>query len=131
MPLKREVGFAAMTSAKDNVSIFEFDSISDYLTSVLETRQARRKSYSLRFWALRLGLKVSDSGNLSRILSGRRAPSHNMALRLKKDLGLSENEGAYFELLALGDSKISRQSLNTIKKSLLRSLEIERQGAGS
>lgn len=102
----------------DQVSIFNFDSVSDYLTCVFRTRKARRRTYSLRLWASKIGLKATDSGNLSRVLSGQRDLSKTMLERIAADLELSAHERAYFELLALGRGKISPQSLAHLKEQL-------------
>lgn len=102
----------------DNISIFDFDSVSDYLTAIFQQRKARRRGFSLRLWASKLGLKATDSGNLSRVLSGQRDLSKTMQEKIARELALDEDEKAYFEVLALGRDKISAASFARIKDCL-------------
>lgn len=108
-----------MRSDQD-VSVFDFDSVSSYLSAVFRSRKIRRRRFSLRGWATRIGLKASDSGNLSRVLSGQRELSRPMVDKLARDLALEPGELAYFEVLAMGRERISPESLARLKEGLHR-----------
>lgn len=106
-------------SAKSpEVVIFDYDSISDYLTAVFRSRKALRSTYSLRNWALKMGMKPTDSGNLSRVTTGQRALSRQLGAKIAQDLQLDGFELAYFELLSIGRSKISAESFERIRSCL-------------
>lgn len=107
-----------MSSRKDDVSIFDFNSLGAYLTSVFQQRKVARRYFSLRSWALKLGQKPSYSGNLSRILSGQRDLPKYMVASFVENLALDSNERAYFELLSIGNQKISVESLAKIRAAL-------------
>lgn len=105
--------------------VFEYESATAFLRAVFLRRKEERRGFSLRLWAAMLGLKPSDSGNLSRILSGQRDLSQQMARKIADELSLGEFERAYFELLSLGQRKISRDSLEKIKGCLESALRDE------
>lgn len=110
-----------MTSTED-VSIFDFDSIDTYLAAIIRARKSQRKTFSLRLWATRMGLKPSESGNLSRIVSGQRDLPRRIAEKIAHELNLKDAELVYFELLSAGREKISSASLSQLKTCLRRDL---------
>lgn len=101
-----------------DIVIFDYDTMSDYITAIFQSRKRQRSTYSLRAWAIRLGLKATDSGNLSRVITGKRSLSTKLGKKIAEDLKLSGYELAYFEILSVGSGKISRESFAYLQKAL-------------
>lgn len=72
-----------------------------YLRELLRTRSAANKSYSLRTFALEIGLSPSY---LSQVLNGKRKLLADTALKISSQLGVGPEEAEYFRLLAHHDA---------------------------
>lgn len=76
--------------------IFEHTHYRPFLRSILTQRQARNSRYSMRAFAAQIGLTQAA---VSQVLSGKRGLSVDTAIRIGKELGLSESENEYFRVL--------------------------------
>lgn len=99
-----------------NFSIFDFDSVDAYLQAMFQSIKEKHPAYSMRQWTKKLG--VSDSGTLSRVLSGERKISTKSRDRIVQALGLDNYQKAYFEILALGRDGASSASREVIRELL-------------
>lgn len=86
-------------SEKEKVSIFSCERPEEFLQKVFEEKRALRPRYSMRQFAIFLGF--SDSGTLSRILSGKRAISLSRVHKLAQILKLNSDEKIYFLQMTL------------------------------
>lgn len=100
------------------VSIFEYDSASEFLKAVFEQKKRERPSFSIRSWSLRLN--AGHVTSLARILNNQRKIPLGMVKVLGDSLDLQPHERTYFEILALGKGKISFESLQIIRNCLSR-----------
>ena len=78
--------------------IYNYNSLDAYLRDEHLWRVSQEPDFSIRKWAKKLDL--ADPGTLGRILSGKRIPTSRLLLQLGIDIGLTSEEGAYFELLS-------------------------------
>jgi len=81
----------------DNINIFEYIDISQYLSDCLKYKKQENTMFSLRAWASRLGMK--SHGPLHAMLTGKRKIPKKYIPLLIKDLKLTKKQSSYFELL--------------------------------
>lgn len=81
------------------ISVFNYNSYTDFLCSLYLERKRESVNYSLRSFAGHLDLSHST---LSKVLHGERAPSKRTILKIAQMLDLNEAETAHF--MALGQS---------------------------
>ncbi|MGE0173274.1 MAG: TIGR02147 family protein [Oligoflexales bacterium] len=84
--------------SQSNSDIFHYNDCSAFLRAKAEWNKSKKeRGLSAKQWADRLGYRSAQS--VSMVLTGERLPSREMTHKLAQDLGLSEKEKRYFELL--------------------------------
>jgi uncharacterized protein (TIGR02147 family) len=96
--------------------IFDHLNYRDYLKEVLAERLRQNRQYSLRGFARNLGIQPSL---LSEVLGGRRKLSSESANLVAQQLGLSDQERDYFELMV----QLERAKNPTLRESTLRKIQ--------
>src|SRR4051812_3874208 len=101
-------------------SLFDFNSVSDFLAHELDSRQQRNSNYSLRAFARDLGVSAS---RLSEILNSTGGLSEKTALAVALKLKLKPSEKKYWLDLVLASSarnpkvkKLARERIDAAKK---------------
>lgn len=92
----KPVGALAL-EAPDAMTVFEFDDFRAYLNYVRSHYPGMRRPITLERWAKKLNYRSPRS--IAMVLKGQRLPSEDLVLAFSNDLGHSENERRYFELL--------------------------------
>ncbi len=114
-----------------NVNVFEFSKPTEYLSSLLETKQKINPRFSLRAWARQMGF--ASPAVLSMILNQKRKLHPKQAIRIKNTLGFSEEESRYFDFLilyanapSLGEKEFYENVLKTLRPdNQLSSLDLD------
>ena len=83
------------------MTVFEFDDFRAYLNYVRSHYPNMRRPITLERWAKKLNYRSPRS--IAMVLKGQRLPSEDLVLAFSTDLGHSENERRYFELLVRKD----------------------------
>ena len=78
-------------------SIFKYIDISEFLTDALEAKKAANPNFSIRSWAINLGIK--SHGSLHAMIKGQRNIPKKHIPHFIKSLGLKGQEAPFFELL--------------------------------
>jgi uncharacterized protein (TIGR02147 family) len=95
-PMARPLGSPAL-EAPEAMTVFEFDDFRAYLNYVRSHYPGLRRPITLERWAKKLNYRSPRS--IAMVLKGQRLPSEDLVLAFSNDLGHSENERRYFELL--------------------------------
>lgn len=90
-------GSPDITGRSDAMTVFEFDDFRVYLNHVRTHYPNMRKPITLERWAKKLNYRSPRS--IAMVLKGQRLPSEDLILAFSTDLGHTENERRYFELL--------------------------------
>jgi uncharacterized protein (TIGR02147 family) len=102
-PPARPLGSPAL-EAPDAMTVFEFDDFRAYLNYVRSHYPGMRRPITLERWAKKLNYRSPRS--IAMVLKGQRLPSEDLVLAFSNDLGHSENERRYFELLVRKEKHI-------------------------
>jgi uncharacterized protein (TIGR02147 family) len=110
------------------INIFDYEKLPDYLSDVLKERRIINSSYSLRSWAMQIGLKSHSP--LHSLLNGSRAISSNLRLSLIQNLKLIDQQQNYFHALCdlyLATLKNDNEDqINKLRKILKNLAPLER-----
>ncbi len=79
------------------MTVFEFDDFRNYLNYVRSHYPGMKRPITLDRWAKKLAYRSPRS--IAMVLKGQRLPSAELVLAISNDLGHSESERRYFELL--------------------------------
>lgn len=79
------------------MTVFEFEDYRVYLNHVRNNYPGMRRPITLERWAKKLNYRSPRS--IAMVLKGQRLPSEDLVLAFSNDLGHSESERRYFELL--------------------------------
>lgn len=79
------------------MTVFEFDDFRVYLEHMRTHYPGMRRPITLERWAKKLNYRSPRS--IAMVLKGQRMPSEELVIAFSQDLGHSENERRYFELL--------------------------------
>lgn len=80
-------------------SVFDYLDYRRYLSDYLTARRISDENFSLRAFAVKAGLPLSNSSIFSKVIAGKRNLTMDMQFRLAKAIKLSTNELKYFGLL--------------------------------
>jgi len=114
------------------VNIYTYLKTSKFLKEILHKKKEKNPSFSLRAWALQLGLK--SHGGLQQILAGKRTVPKKYIPQIVKSFNLSHKETVYFETLVdfekaktPAEKNIYYDRLNLLRprKKNLKIIEIE------
>lgn len=96
-------------------NIHDFQDYRVYLKEVLASRRKLNKDFSLRAWARNVGVPPST---FSEVLNGRRHLPMNIASKVARTLGLSNQEQMHFLLVVMANQSSDVELLNYLKKLL-------------
>lgn len=97
-------------ASNTSLCIYNYVDAAEFLRDLLGEIRQRRPSYSVRSWATRLGM--SNSGSLSKILSGQRPVPLRLTLLIAEQHGVTPQETAYLQVLVACNGRISTESLS-------------------
>lgn len=98
-----------------------------FLSLLYEEKRAKNPKYSLRAWARRIGVSVST---LSRVVSGERPLSYELAVKVVEHLEVSESDQTILILMALRENAKTAFEL-ALFSSLVEKLLEQRQIAST
>lgn len=84
-------------------SVYDYLDYRRYLSDYLTARRISDESFSLRAFAVKAGLPLSNSSIFSKVIAGKRNLTMDMQFRLAKAIRLSTHELKYFGLLVQYD----------------------------
>lgn len=84
-------------------SVFDYLEYRRYLADYFTSRRITDENFSLRAFALKAGMPLSNSSFFSKVIAGKRNLSQDLRFKLAKALKLAPSEIKYFELLVQFD----------------------------
>src|SRR5437868_4424421 len=101
---------------RKEISIFEFKTGTEYLSTLYKSIAENNPRYSLRSFAQKIGL---DQSSLVRYLAGERSLSPSKSHVISDNLKMTEAEAHYFKLLTSFGDKGEYQILEKLRTGFL------------
>lgn len=105
------------TRAVGMPSVFEFTDYREFLARFIDEKRLRNPGYSMSAFVQRAGLRASSRGYLRLVIAGKRDLTPHTIVGFARALGLSADEGAYFEnLVYFNQAKTPQAKIDYLRR---------------